>query len=268
MLEFVRVDIGRAISRKNKSLLNVGVILFNLGLHAVLLYRISRWFYVHRMRSFAVFVSYFSSVLTGAQISPRATIGKGLAIYHPQGTVIGGTAILGENCTLIHNNVIGQIYGDEDRPVIGDNFYAGTGAKILGQIKIGNHVRVGANAVVVSSLPDRAIIAAPQPRVIVTADSRPRTGNGDGMSREAIVQHLVVLLKRNFEILASVDSMEESTGLLGQGIGLDSIEVLNLVGAIEEEFAITVDDSELETSNFETIGSLATWIQESLHADE
>jgi len=126
---------------------------------AVLLYRLSRWFQGHRVTPIAVVISYISSVLTGAQISARATIGKGFVIYHPHGTVIGATAVIGENCVLVHGNLIGQRYGGGDRPTIGDNFFAGSGAKILGAIQIGHNVRVGANSVVLSPLPDNATAA-------------------------------------------------------------------------------------------------------------
>jgi serine O-acetyltransferase len=95
-----------------------------------------------------------NSVLTGAQISCNAVIGKGLTIYHPQGIVVGGTAVIGDYCTLTHGNMIGQLHGGGDRPIIGDHFYAGTGAKILGKIAIGNNVRVGANSVVLQPLGD------------------------------------------------------------------------------------------------------------------
>src|SRR5437016_5542297 len=92
MYEFARTDLHRLIRQESGLIQKLGVILFNPGLHAVLLYRLSRWFYLHHMKAIAALISYFNSVLTGAQISPGAIIGKGLVIYHPQGTVIGASA--------------------------------------------------------------------------------------------------------------------------------------------------------------------------------
>ena len=154
MFDRIRADIRRLTDQEPNVFPKLAVILFNLGLHAVLLYRFSHWLSTHHLGALAVMVSYWNSVFTGAQISARAVIGKGLVIYHPHGNVIGTTAIIGDYCTLTQGNVIGQHRGGGDRPTIGDHFYAGAGAKILGNIRIGNHVRVGANAVVLQSLPD------------------------------------------------------------------------------------------------------------------
>ena len=153
MFENVRADIRRLTDQESGLVLKFAVIFFNLGLHAVILYRLSSWLYLHHLGPLSVVITYFSSVFTGAQISRGAAIGKGLVIYHPQGTVVGPT-VIGDYCTLMQSNVIGQLHGGGDRPAIGDHFYAGAGAKILGRIKIGNHVRVGANSVVIHSLPD------------------------------------------------------------------------------------------------------------------
>jgi serine O-acetyltransferase len=66
--------------------------------------------------------------------------------------VVGATAVIGKYCILTYGNVIGRLYGTDDRPTIGDYFFAGTGTKILGKIRIGNHVHVGANAVIVNTI--------------------------------------------------------------------------------------------------------------------
>jgi serine O-acetyltransferase len=166
MLDFVISDMRR-ITRVEKRWTHKAVCLaFNLGFHAVLLYRIANWFYRHKMLAIAVVISYFSSVLTGAQVSHRAIIGKGFQIMHPQGVVVGATAIIGDQCRLTSGVVIGQRHGGGDRPHIGTNFTVGTGAKILGRIDIGDFVQVGANSVVLKSLPSR-VTAVGVPATIV-----------------------------------------------------------------------------------------------------
>jgi serine O-acetyltransferase len=169
MFDFIRGDIRRLIQDEPDFLTKAAVILFNLGLHAVVLYRFSHWLSVHHLGGLATIAAYCNSLFTGAQISPRAKIGKGLVIYHPQGMVVGATSTIGEFCTLTQTNMIGQRYGRNDRPVIGDHFYAGAGAKIMGTIRIGNHVRVGANAVVLESLPDHVTAVGIPARVIPTS---------------------------------------------------------------------------------------------------
>lgn len=268
MFEFIRADIDKMIASERKAILKVGVLLFNPGLHAVLLYRLARWLFLYHMQPFAVLVTYLNSVLTGAQISYRATIGKGLTIYHPQGTVIGATAVIGSNCTLTHGNLIGQAYGGDDRPTIGDNFYAATGAKIMGKISIGHNVRVGANAVILNSLTDGAIVAALSAKIILGAGSDDRVTHQAAPSadREAIQQRLVPLLRSAVSLHNAVDSINQSTRLLGEGIGVDSLELLKVVTAVEQEFGLTIDDGELQLSDFQTVGSLVTFIQKQVSA--
>jgi len=218
------------------------------------------------MQSLSLFISYANSVLTGAQISPHAAIGTGFAVYHPHGTVIGATAVIGNNCTLTHGNVIGQLYGTGDRPIIGDYFFAGTGAKILGKIKIGDHVHVGANAVIVNSLPDGARAVAFPAKILLMG--RPEAGTADhrahAPAREAILRRLLPLLASAVEVDMPIELINEGTSLLGEGIDLDSIAILRLIGALEQEFRITVDDAEVKTGHFQTVGAMLTFIQERL----
>ena len=140
----------------------------NLGLHAVIAYRLSSFLYRHRLPGLCHLVSYVAAVWTGCQISGRATIGKGLAVLHPAGIVIGATAVIGNNCKLAGRNTIGQRDSSGLRPVIGDDFYAG------GDVTIGHRVRVGPNAVVLSSLPDDTTAACQPPTVRLRATATVR----------------------------------------------------------------------------------------------
>ena len=155
MFEQIIADIQRFTKDEKNLPSKAAVLLVHPGFHAVFLYRLSHWFSCHHLRVLAVFVAYWSSVLTGAQLSPRAVIGKGFLICHPTGVVVG-PALIGDHCTLTQANLIGQRRGGGDRPSIGHHFYAGAGSKIIGRIRIGNNVRVGANAVVLDSIPDGA----------------------------------------------------------------------------------------------------------------
>src|ERR1700682_3618748 len=159
MFANIRADARRITSIETRASHRIIALCTNLGFHAVLLYRVSHWLEQHHLRGLGLLVSYWNAVFTGAQISSRATIGKGLAVLHPHSMVVGGTAVVGDNCTLVQGNVIGQLRGNEGRPSIGDNFFAGAGAKILGKIRIGDNVRVGANSVVMRSVPTGASLA-------------------------------------------------------------------------------------------------------------
>jgi serine O-acetyltransferase len=271
MFEYVRADIRELTRQETGVLMKLGVILLHPGLHAVVLYRAARWLHLRHMRPLAVLISYFSSVLTGAQISSRADIGKGLVIYHPHGIMIGATAVIGDCCILVHGNVIGQLYGGGDRPVIGNHFFAATGAKMLGRIRIGDKVRAGPNAVVTQSLPDGVTVAGNPARIMRDPGSpNPELAvrkAGQGASPDShvvVLRRLLAVIASSTEVVTSSDAIGEDTALLGEGIGLDSIELLRVISAVEEEFGLTLDESELKTSHLQTVGSLAAFIEERL----
>jgi serine O-acetyltransferase len=264
MLESIRADARRMTAQEPGLASKIGLFFFHPGLQAVLFYRFARWLLIHHLGPLAVVISYVSSVLTGAQISPRAIIGKGLRIYHPQGVVIGAGAVVGDHCTLSHGNMIGTFAGDEERPTIGHHFAAATGAKILGKITVGDHVRVSPNSVVITSLPDNVVATGVPARILLREQPDPvpaAPGAGSATAADT-VDRLIALLRRNVEAVPLPAAMDRSTGLLGEGIGLDSVEILKLVCAIEEEFELTIDESELTAARFKTVGALAGFIHE------
>jgi serine O-acetyltransferase len=166
MFEYIKADIQALTHQKSGLIPRLAMVFFNLGFHAVFLYRLSRWLHLHHLGPLSVAVAYLNAVFTGAQISRGAAIGKGFIIWHPQGIVVGPT-VIGNDCTLMQSNVIGQLRGGGDRPIIGDHFYADGGAKILGKIEIGNDVHVGANSVVIHSLPD-GVTAMGVPAIVIS----------------------------------------------------------------------------------------------------
>src|ERR1700682_324821 len=98
MITHVTRDIERVTAVERNLAQKAGAVFLNLGLHAVLLYRLARWLHLHRVSALGMGASYVNSVITGAQISRHAAIGKGLVIYHPHGTVVGATAVIGPEC--------------------------------------------------------------------------------------------------------------------------------------------------------------------------
>ncbi len=271
VFDYVRADIRALTHSKTGILAKLVVVLFHAGLHAVLLYRAARWFHLHYLPPLAVLTSYFGSVLTGSQISARADIGKGLVIYHPHGIAVGETAVIGEYCTLTHGNLIGQLHGGDDRPVIGNYFVAGTGAKILGRIRIGDRVRVGPNAVVTRSLPDGLTVAGNPARIIRDRGSPDRESTAriaaqvdSPNSNAAVMRRLVRVITSSAKLATARKTIGKDTVLLGQGIGLDSIEILHVISGVEEEFGLTIDESDLKTWHLQTVKSLATFIGERL----
>lgn len=264
MFEFVRADIRRVTDQETSIVSKLAMFPFHPGLQAVLLYRLARWLLQHRLGFLAVVTSYVSSVVTGAQISPRAVIGKGLCIYHPQGIVISAGAVVGDQCTLSHANMLGSFAGDGERPTIGHRFSAATGAKVLGKVTVGDNVRVSPNSVVITSLPDDVVVIGVPARILLRESATPERESLHlaRPTSEEVADRLVSVLRRSVDAVPLPEHMDESTGLLGEGIGLDSVEILKLVCAIEEEFALTIDESELTAGRFRTVGALAAFIEE------
>ncbi|MEO0989017.1 MAG: serine O-acetyltransferase [Cyanobacteria bacterium J06639_14] len=125
------------------------------GLHAIAAHRLAHWLFRRNVSFLPRFISHVSRFFTGIEIHPGARLGKGTFIDHGMGVVIGETAIVGDY-TLIYQGVTLGGTGKETgkrHPTIGSRVVIGTGAKILGNIQIGDHARVGAGSIVLRDVP-------------------------------------------------------------------------------------------------------------------
>ncbi len=132
--------------------------------YAIIGHKVSHWFYKKHLYFTARFISQLLRGLTGIEIHPGATIGKGLFIDHGMGVVIGETCEIGDNVTIYHQVTLGGTGKDHGKrhPTIGNNVMISTGAKVLGPFKVGDNARIAANAVVLREVPaDSTIIGIP-----------------------------------------------------------------------------------------------------------
>lgn len=134
-----------------------GHLFSRIELIGILLYRISRNYYLNDKEEIALHYSNLGRIISGFEIFYSADIGKGLKIYHGLGTIIGARCKIGQN-VLVHQNVT---FGDKNggRPVLLDNVTVYAGAKILGKIICGNNSIIAANCVCMIDVPDNGIIA-------------------------------------------------------------------------------------------------------------
>ena len=146
-----------------KSILSI--ILTYPGVKAVFFHIIANFFYVAGFDLIARIISQATRFFTGIEIHPGAKIGKNLFIDHGMGVVIGETSEIGENVTIYHAVTLGGIAPSVDsnsqrnekrHPTIGDDVVIGSGAQIIGPVKVGNGSRIAANAVVVNDVPENA----------------------------------------------------------------------------------------------------------------
>jgi serine O-acetyltransferase len=136
------------------------IILCYPGLQAVWAHRISHWLWIHRARLAARFLAELTRKWTGVEIHPGAILGSGVFIDHATGVVIGETAEVGDNVTIYHGVTLGGTSLDRIKrhPTVGDDVTIGAGAKVLGAITIGAGSQIGANSVVVKSVPAGAVV--------------------------------------------------------------------------------------------------------------
>ena len=161
MNNFLQSIIDRDPAAKSK----LSLILTYPGVKAVFFHRIANFFHLAKFHLVARIISQLSRFLTGIEIHPGAKIGKNLFIDHGMGVVIGETSDIGNNVTIYHAVTLGgispSINSNEQRnekrhPTIGDDVVIGSGAQIIGPVKIGNTSRIAANAVVVNDVPENS----------------------------------------------------------------------------------------------------------------
>jgi serine O-acetyltransferase len=136
------------------------VLLCYPGLHAIWLHRISHWFYKRDFILLPRMISNLGRFLTGIEIHPGATIGKGLFIDHGTGIVIGETAEVGDNVTLYQGVTLGGTGKEKGKrhPTIGDNVVVASGAKVLGSFFVGENSKIGAGSVVLKAVPPNSTV--------------------------------------------------------------------------------------------------------------
>lgn len=152
---------AKNISDKDPASKNVlYVILLYPGFHVLLFYRIAHFFNNLKLKFIARLISQLARFLTGIEIHPGTKIGKRLFIDHGMGIVIGETTTIGDNCTIYHGVTLGGTGKDKYKrhPDLGNNVIVGCGAKVLGPIKIGDNVKIGANSVVLKEVPGNSTV--------------------------------------------------------------------------------------------------------------
>jgi serine O-acetyltransferase len=130
------------------------------GFHAILIHRVSHYFWLKRFHWLARFNAHIGRWLTGIEIHPGAEIGRRFFIDHGMGVVIGETAVIGDDCTLYHGVTLGGTTWNKGKrhPTLKNGVVVGAGAKILGPIEIGANARVGSNSVVLKPVPAGATV--------------------------------------------------------------------------------------------------------------
>ena len=181
MIRTLREEIDGIMARDPAARSRLEVALAYPSFHALLFYRLARWFWRRRLRLPGRWISQWGRFLTGIEIHPGAKIGKRLFIDHGMGVVIGETAEIGDDVTLYHDVTLGGTSPSIDsgsqrdvkrHPTLMDGAIVGSGAQVLGPITVGAHARVGANAVVVRDVQPNTTVTGIPAKAVLPKDKR------------------------------------------------------------------------------------------------
>ena len=177
----IREDIRNVFSQDPSARSSIEVILTYPGLHAIWMHRIAHRLWKMNLKLLGRSIAQFSRFMTGVEIHPGATIGRRFFIDHGMGVVIGETAIIGDDVTIFQGVTLGGTGKETGKrhPTLGNGVLVSAGARVLGDISVGDASKIGASSVVLKDVPANATVVGIPGRVVVQ----------DGMKVEAPLDH-------------------------------------------------------------------------------
>ncbi len=168
VIKAIAQDLQAVFDRDPAATSRLEVFLTYSGFHALLAYRLAHWLADKGIPLIPRMISQLARWLTGVEIHPRASIGTGFFIDHGMGVVVGETTEIGECVTLFQGVTLGGTGKERGKrhPTLGNHVVVGAGAKVLGGIEIGDNVKIGANAVVLRSVPPNSTVVGNPGRVV------------------------------------------------------------------------------------------------------
>ena len=168
MFKTLKEDIQTIFAKDPAARSVLEVIFCYPGLHALWFYRLAHFFWQHKLKFLARFISHVSRFLTSIEIHPGAKIGRRFFIDHGAGVVIGETAEVGDDVLMYQGVVLGgtSLKKGKRHPTVGNNVVIGAGAVALGAITVGDNAKIGAGSVVVKPVPPEATVVGIPGRVI------------------------------------------------------------------------------------------------------
>ncbi len=215
MFERIKEDIQMVFARDPAARSTLEVILCSPGLHAIWLHRLASWFWIHNHLFWGRFISTINRFLTGVEIHPGAKIGKRVLIDHGMGVVIGETAEVGEDVLIYQGVVLGgtSLERKKRHPTIGNGVVIGSGAKIIGNIKIGDCSKIGAGSVVLKPSPPGATVVGIPGRIV--QESRKCAIDLDhGQLPDPIAEVIRLILQRQDELEKEIKDVGISSDIV------------------------------------------------------
>lgn len=214
MLAKIKQDLQAVFDRDPAATSKLEVILTYAGFHALLAYRIAHRLTLRHVPILPRVISQLARWLTGVEIHPSAKIGTGFFIDHGMGVVIGETAEIGDYVTLFQGVTLGGTGKERGKrhPTLGNHVVVGAGAKILGGITIGDNVKIGANSVVLKSVPANSTVIGVPARVIKTQGERLPDATMDQVNLpDPISERLIALEQELIELRKRLENLDEQS---------------------------------------------------------
>lgn len=168
LVEMARADLAAVFERDPACHEYIQPLLYFKGFHAIQAHRVSHWLYNQGRKHLAYYIQMRVSELFSIDIHPACRIGKGIFLDHAHSLVFGETAVIGDNCSILHDVTLGGTGKEEEdrHPKIGDGVLIGAGAKVLGNIRIGACSRIAAGSVVLADVPPKTTVAGVPAKVV------------------------------------------------------------------------------------------------------
>lgn len=202
------------------------------GLQALLMHRIARWMHNVGIPFLPRLTSHLARFLTGVEIHPGATIGKGVFIDHGMGVVIGETAIVGDYALIYQGVTLGGTGKETGKrhPTLGEYVVVGAGAKVLGNLQIGNNVRIGAGSVVLRDVPADCTVVGVPGRIVYRSGVKVdplehgRLPDAEAQAIRALVDRIEQLEQEIEQLKEKQHSVSESfaNAVVGRNHGINS----------------------------------------------
>lgn len=218
MIRFFKMfkeDMKMAFARDPAARSTLEILFCYPGLHALWFHRLAHFLWCHRFHFLARFLSHISRFLTGVEIHPAAQLGRRLFIDHGAGVVIGETAEIGDDVLMYQGVVLGGTTLEKRKrhPTIGNNVVIGAAAILLGPITVGDGARIGANSVVVNSVPPRSVVVGVPGRVVEDR-RKPAMDLEHGKLPDPFSEAIRLVLEEQASLSERLSRLEDSKGFM------------------------------------------------------